>query len=117
MSEQLRRYEPDATTVAFIGTGVMGASMAGHLLDAGADLIVFNRTRAKAEPLLEKGARWADSAGEAAALAQVTISMVGFPEDVENVYLASDGVVERATPGSIFVDMSTSAPSLARSIA
>lgn len=117
MSDDPRRYEPDVTTIAFIGTGVMGASMAGHLLHAGADLIVFNRTRAKAEPLLEKGARWADSAGEAAALAQVTISMVGFPQDVEEVYLASGGVVELATPGSILVDMSTSSPSLARRIA
>jgi len=117
VSEQPKRYEPDSTTVAFIGTGVMGASMAGHLLYAGADLIVFNRTRAKAEPLIEKGARWADSAGEAVADAQVTISMVGFPEDVEAVYLTPGGVVERAAPGSVLVDMSTSSPALARRIA
>lgn len=110
-------YEPDSTTVAFVGTGVMGASMAGHLLEAGASLVVFNRTRARAEALVERGARWAESAGDAASEADVTISMVGFPADVEEVYLAPGGVVERARPGSVLIDMSTSSPSLAIRIA
>jgi 3-hydroxyisobutyrate dehydrogenase len=117
MSDRHRVHEPSDTTVAFIGTGVMGAPMAGHLLDAGAEVVVHNRTREKAEPLLERGARWADSAGDAAAEAEVTISIVGFPEDVEAVYLPEGGVVERAAPGSILIDMSTSAPALARRIA
>lgn len=110
-------YLPESTTIAFVGTGVMGASMAGHLLDAGSDVIVFNRTRAKAEPLVERGARWADSAGDAAAEANVTITMVGFPADVEHVYLAPGGIVERAPRGAVLIDMSTSSPALARKIA
>ena len=113
----LRVFEPAASTVAFIGTGVMGHSMAGHLLDAGADVVVFNRTREKAEPLLARGARWADSAGETAAAAEVTITMVGFPADVEEVYLAPGGVLDRAAPGSVLIDMTTSSPALARRIA
>lgn len=113
----MKQFEPVGTAVAFVGTGVMGASMAGHLLDAGADLFVFNRTRAKADSLVERGARWADSAGEAASMAQITVSMVGFPEDVEQVYLAPGGIIESAPPGSILIDMSTSSPALARRIA
>jgi 3-hydroxyisobutyrate dehydrogenase len=69
--------EPGVTKIAFIGTGVMGSPMAGHLRDAGYELTVFNRTRERALGLVEKGAAWASSAGEAAAGADVTISMVG----------------------------------------
>lgn len=104
-------------TVAFIGTGVMGAAMARHLLRAGYPLVVFNRTRAKAEPLLGAGARWAESAGEAASMADVTITMVGYPSDVEEVYLASGGIVERAPAGALLIDMTTSTPALAVRIA
>lgn len=104
-------------TVAFIGTGVMGGSMARHLLDAGYPLVVFNRTEAKAQPLLDAGARWAESAGEAASLADVTITMVGYPHDVEEVYLAPGGIVERAPDGALLIDMTTSTPTLAVRIA
>jgi 3-hydroxyisobutyrate dehydrogenase len=104
-------------TVAFIGTGVMGGSMARHLLDAGYPLVVFNRTEAKAQPLLDAGARWAESAGEAASLADVTITMVGYPHDVEEVYLAPGGIVERAPEGALLIDMTTSTPTLAVRIA
>jgi 3-hydroxyisobutyrate dehydrogenase len=107
----------DRPTIAFVGTGVMGAAMAGHLLDAGYPLVVFNRSREKAEPLLVRGAEWADSAGEAASCADVTITMVGYPNDVEEVYLAPDGIVERATAGALLVDMTTSTPTLAVRIA
>ncbi|MDI6843034.1 MAG: NAD(P)-dependent oxidoreductase [Anaerosomatales bacterium] len=107
----------DRPTVAFVGTGVMGASMARHLLEAGFPLVVFNRTRAKAEALIAAGARWADSAGEAASMADVTITMVGYPHDVEEVYLASGGIVERAPAGALLIDMTTSTPSLAVRIA
>jgi len=103
--------------VSFIGTGVMGASMAGHLLDAGYPLIVFNRTKTRADGLLAAGARWAESAGEAAAQADVVITIVGYPADVESVYLDPDGIVAQAREGALLIDMTTSTPSLAVRIA
>ena len=102
--------------VAFIGTGVMGRSMAGHLLAAGHELHVFNRTRAKAKALVDAGARWHDSAGAAAAQADVVITMLGLPADVEETYLGAGGILERARPGALLVDMTTSSPLLARRI-
>jgi len=108
---------PTETTVAFIGTGVMGAPMAGHLMDAGYRLVVFNRTSSRAEALLERGATWADSPGEAAEQADVVVSMVGYPADVEEVYLGEDGIVAAARPGTYLIDMTTSSPNLAASIA
>jgi 3-hydroxyisobutyrate dehydrogenase len=107
----------DRPTVAFIGTGVMGASMAGHLLDAGYPLVVYNRTAAKAVPLAERGAVMADSPGKAAAAAEITITMVGYPSDVEEVYLGAGGIVERAPEGALLIDMTTSTPTLAVKIA
>lgn len=104
-------------TVAFVGLGVMGRSMAGHLLDAGYPLVVFNRTASKAEELLARGARWAWSAGEAASRADITITVVGYPADVEEVYLAPGGIVQGASRGSTVIDMTTSTPSLAKRIA
>lgn len=104
-------------TIAFIGLGVMGHSMAGHLLDAGYPLVVYTRTPAKASALIDRGASWAKSAGDAAARADVTITIVGYPRDVEEVYLGPGGIVERARPGSIIIDMTTSTPSLAVRIA
>jgi len=103
--------------VAFIGTGVMGRSMAGHLLAAGHPVHVYNRTRSKAEPLLAKGAVWHDTAGEAAAAADIVITMLGFPHDVEQSYLGTGGIVELARPGALLLDMTTSSPVLARKIA
>ena len=113
----MREFTPETTTIAFVGTGVMGSPMAGHLMDAGARLVVFNRTRERAAGLLERGAAWAESAGEAASQADVVITMVGYPADVEEVYLAPGGVVERARQGGVLVDMTTSSPSLAVRIA
>jgi len=107
----------DRPTVAFVGTGVMGASMAGHLLDAGFPLVVYNRTREKAEPLLDKGAEWAESAGAAAARADITITIVGYPHDVEQVYLGPAGIVDEAPVGALLIDMTTSTPTLAVRIA
>jgi 3-hydroxyisobutyrate dehydrogenase len=103
--------------VAFVGTGVMGAAMAGHLLTAGYPLVVFNRTREKAEGLLARGATWAGSPGEAASRAEVTITMVGYPADVEEIYLGAGGIVERAPEGALLIDMTTSTPTLAVRIA
>jgi len=104
-------------SIAFIGLGVMGRSMAGHLLRAGHRLHVHNRTPAKAAELLAAGAMWHDSAGSAAAAADAVITMLGFPSDVEASYLGAGGIVERARPGALLIDMTTSSPVLARRIA
>ncbi|HKP19263.1 MAG TPA: NAD(P)-dependent oxidoreductase [Gaiellaceae bacterium] len=107
---------PERTTVGWIGTGVMGSSMCGHLIDGGYRTSVYSRTRERAEPLVAKGASWADSPAEVAAAADVVFTMVGFPSDVRHVVLADDGVLAGARPGSVLVDMTTSEPSLAREI-
>ena len=99
--------------IGWIGTGVMGSSMCGHLLEAGHEATVFNRTRARAEPLLEKGAAWAGSPAEVAAASEIVFTMVGFPADVREVVLGENGALSAAAPGSALVDMSTSEPSLA----
>jgi 3-hydroxyisobutyrate dehydrogenase len=107
---------PGKPAIAFIGTGVMGRSMAGHLMAAGHALHVFNRTRDKAKPLLDSGASWHDSAGEAAAQADVVVTMLGFPRDVEETYLGEGGIIARARKGALLIDMTTSSPLLARRI-
>ncbi len=104
-------------SIAFIGTGVMGRSMAGHLQKAGHTLHVYNRTKEKAQVLLDAGATWHDSAGSAAAAANVVITILGFPTDVEASYLGHGGIVARAQPGALLIDMTTSSPVLARKIA
>jgi len=104
-------------SIAFIGTGVMGRSMAGHLLTAGHTLRVHNRTKAKARELLAAGASWHDTAGEAAAGADFVITIVGYPRDVEQTYFGSDGVLARARAGAVLIDMTTSSPKLAQRIA
>lgn len=107
---------PSKPTIAFVGTGVMGRSMAGHLLAAGHPVHVYNRTREKAAALLESGATWHGSTGEAAAAADVVVTMLGFPKDVEETYLSPGGIVERAREGALLIDMTTSSPVLARKI-
>jgi len=104
-------------SIAFIGTGVMGRSMAGHLRKAGHALHVYNRTKEKAAELLAAGATWHDSAGAAAAAADVVITMLGFPTDVETSYLGAGGIIEKARPGALLIDMTTSSPLLARRVA
>jgi 3-hydroxyisobutyrate dehydrogenase len=103
--------------IAFIGTGVMGSSMAGHLQKAGHQLHIYNRTKQKAQSLIDAGAQWHDSFGSAAANADVIITMLGFPSDVEQGYFGQDGIIARSKPGSILIDMTTSSPALARQIA
>lgn len=107
---------PD-TTVAFIGTGLMGLPMAQNLMRAGYPLVVHTRTQAKARPLLDKGARWADTPADAAALASVVITMVSDTPDVRHVLLGEHGVVETAQPGALVIDMSTISPSATREMA
>ena len=103
--------------IAFIGTGVMGHSMAGHLMDAGHELVVSTRTKSKAESLLERGARWADTSAGAAEGCDMAIAIVGMPHDVEEVFLGDAGILSATTPPPIVIDMTTSPPSLARRIA
>ncbi|MCB1096776.1 MAG: NAD(P)-dependent oxidoreductase [Verrucomicrobiae bacterium] len=103
--------------IAFIGTGVMGRSMAGHLLAAGHPVHVHTRTKSRAADLLNAGAVWHDSAGAAAAVSRVVITIVGYPSDVEAVYLGTGGIIENAQAGSVLIDMTTSSPALAERIA
>jgi 3-hydroxyisobutyrate dehydrogenase len=110
--------------VGFVGTGIMGRSMAGHLLAAGYDVHVFNRTRSKTEPLLAAGARWHDTPGGVAEASDVVITMVGMPSDVEEVYFGGteavpegSGLIARSHPGGLLIDMTTSSPAVARRIA
>ncbi|AEE15002.1 2-hydroxy-3-oxopropionate reductase [Thermodesulfobium narugense DSM 14796] len=106
------QINPQTTKVGFIGTGVMGKSMAGHILDAGYNLFVYNRTKSKAEELLNKGAVFLPI-DELARTCDLVITMVGFPKDVEEVYLGNNGLLKNARENSILIDMTTSPPSLA----
>jgi 3-hydroxyisobutyrate dehydrogenase len=109
--------QPGVTRVGWIGTGVMGASMCGHLLDAGYDIAVTSRTRAKAEPLVDRGATWVDTPAAVAANRDLVFTMVGYPSEVEEVLLGHDGALAQLAPGSIVVDMTSSRPALAVMIA
>jgi 3-hydroxyisobutyrate dehydrogenase len=100
--------------IGWIGTGVMGRSMAGHVQAAGQELYVHNRTKAKAEDLLKKGAAWCDSPAEVAAKSEILFSIVGLPSDVEETYLGKNGVLSGNGSCRIIVDMTTSRPSLAQ---
>lgn len=102
--------------IAFIGIGVMGKSMANNLIKAGHDLIVYTRTKSKADELLAKGAIWASSPAQAAENADIVISMVGYPHDVEQIYLGNEGVLTTLKSGKTIIDMTTSSPSLAKKI-
>ncbi len=104
------------TVIGFVGIGVMGKSMAGHLLAGGFRVNVYNRTRPKADELLEKGAEWQESPGQLAAASDVIITMIGTPDDVNAVYLSADGILASAKPGSLVIDMTTSSPQLAAKI-
>ncbi len=105
--------EPGKTTVGFIGLGVMGKSMAGHILGAGYEVHVYTRTKKTAEDLVSKGAIWEDSVGALSKKCQAIITIVGFPSDVEQVYLNQDGIINHAGKGTLVIDMTTSSPDLA----
>ncbi len=109
--------KPTATRIGWIGTGVMGLSMCGHLLTAGYRMTVHSRTRSKAQPLLDRGAQWAESPRAAATESDVLFTMVGFPRDVRTVYFGETGVLVGARAGTVLVDMTTTQPSLSREIA
>jgi 3-hydroxyisobutyrate dehydrogenase len=110
-------FAPGKTRIGWIGTGVMGRSMCGHVMAAGYSATVFNRSAEKARPLVEKGAQLADSPQAVARASDVVFSIVGYPSDVRAVTLGADGTLAGARPGTVLVDMTTSEPALAVEIA
>lgn len=102
--------------IGFIGTGVMGTGIINNLLKHGNPVVVYNRTKAHAQAVLDNGAQWADSPAALTQQADVIFTMVGFPQDVEQVYFGYDGILANATTGQYLVDMTTSKPSLAQQI-
>jgi len=100
-------------TIGFIGTGVMGKSMAHHLMKAGYALHVYTRTKEKANELIQEGAIWESTVAELTNASDVVITMIGTPADVEEVYFGKNGIIENAKPGTYIIDMTTSKPSLA----
>lgn len=107
---------PGKTKVGWIGTGVMGLSMCGHVMSAGYEATVYNRTRSRCRPLVDRGAREAASPREVAAASDVVFTIVGYPSDVREVTLGAEGILAGARPGTVVVDMTTSEPALAREI-
>ncbi|MCP3028035.1 NAD(P)-dependent oxidoreductase [Halobacillus sp. A5] len=103
--------------IGFVGTGVMGKSMAGRLLEADYPVHIYTRTASKAADLLEKGAVWQNSVSELAEKVDIVITMVGFPRDVEELYFGAGGIIENASNEAILIDMTTSSPALAQKIA
>lgn len=104
------------TRIGWIGTGVMGLSMCTHLLTKGYKVKIYSRTKAKAQPLLDSGATWAESSRAVADQSDAIFTMVGFPQDVREVYLGESGILTTAKPDSIVIDMTTTSPSLAQEI-
>ena len=103
--------------IGWVGTGVMGKSMAGHLLAGGHELFIFNRTKAKAESLLAQGASWCESPAAITRHAEIIFTIVGFPSDVEETYFGRAGLLSDPNSCRILVDMTTTEPSLAQRIA
>jgi 3-hydroxyisobutyrate dehydrogenase len=104
---------PGVTRLGWVGTGVMGSSMCGHLIGKGFAMTVYNRSRGKAQPLLDRGAAWANSPRMVAQQCDVVFAIVGYPRDVREVFLGGEGILAGSKAGNIMVDMTTSEPSLA----
>ena len=111
-----REFAPGGTRIGWIGTGVMGSSMCGHLMAAGYRATIYNRSRSKAKALIDRGAKEADSPRAVAEASDVTFTIVGYPQDVREVTLGANGTLAGARPDGVLVDMSTSEPALAREI-
>ncbi len=107
------KAEPGKTRIGWIGTGVMGRWMCQHLMTKGYSATVFNRSKEKTQPLIESGAKWADSPKAVAETSDVIFAIVGFPKDVREVFLGTQGALAGSKQGAILVDMTTSEPSLA----
>ncbi|HCK71419.1 MAG TPA: oxidoreductase, partial [Planctomycetaceae bacterium] len=97
------QIEPGVTKIGWIGTGVMGASMCKHLMDAGLSATVYTRSKEKAQPLLDAGATWADSPKAVAEASDITFAIVGFPSDVRAVLLGEDGALAGSSEGNVLV--------------
>ncbi len=108
--------QPSKTKIGWIGTGVMGSSMCQHIIGKGYKTFVYNRTKKKAKKLIDFGATWVNSPEAVARDSDVVFTMVGFPQDVRDVYFGSKGVIEGVQDGSILVDMTTTEPSLSKEI-
>lgn len=102
--------------IGFIGTGVMGQSIVRHLLEAGNQVLIYTRTRKKAESLIEEGAMWCDTPNKVAQEAGLIFTMVGYPSDVEDVYFGKNGLFQSDSANKIFIDLTTSTPTLAEKI-
>ena len=109
----IKEVHPSQIKIGWVGTGVMGRWMCQHVMDLGYTAMIFTRTKSKADPLLKAGATWADSPAEVAESSDIIFTIVGFPEDVRQVYLGENGILTTAKSGSIVVDMTTTEPSLA----
>ncbi len=101
------------STVGWIGTGVMGASMFKHIVDAGYKGCVYTRTKTKAEHLIGDGVEWLENPGQVAQQSDVIVTIVGFPSDVEEVYFGDQGIINGVGAGKLLIDMTTTSPSLA----
>ncbi|WP_339175377.1 NAD(P)-dependent oxidoreductase [Solibacillus sp. FSL R5-0691] len=106
----------ESKKIGFIGTGVMGASIVVHLLNAGHDVTIYTRTKSKAEDLIRAGAKWAETPAQASKEQDIVFTMVGYPKDVEEVYTGENGIFSAAKQGAIIVDMTTSEPTLAKKL-
>ncbi len=112
-----RNIKPQETKIGWIGTGVMGKHMFSHILKRGYQGFVFNRTKEKAQPLVDEGAKWCENPKEVAMKADVIFTIVGYPKDVEQVYFGKEGIFAAQMKDKILVDMTTTKPSLAEEIA
>ena len=108
--------DKSSARIGWIGTGIMGAPMAGFLVKAGYDVSVYNRTRDKAEGLIAKGCRWYDTPAGMAADCNIIFTIIGYPRDVEEVYFGEVGIFKTVKKHSVLIDMSTSLPGLAEKI-
>ena len=109
----IKEVHPSQVKIGWVGTGVMGRWMCQHVMDLGYTAMIFTRTKSKADPLLKAGATWANSPAEVAESSDIIFTIVGFPDDVRQVYLGENGILATAKSGSIVVDMTTTEPSLA----
>ena len=109
----IKEVHPSQIKIGWVGTGVMGRWMCQHVIDLGYTATIFTRTKSKADPLLKAGATWANSPAEVAESSDIIFTIVGFPDDVRQVYLGENGILTTAKSGSIVVDMTTTEPSLA----
>lgn len=112
----MNKVEPGKTKIGWIGTGVMGRWMCQHAMTKGYAATVYNRSKDKAQPLIDAGATFAATPKEVAAQSDIVFAIVGFPKDVREVFLGTDGALAGSKPGTVLVDMTTSEPALARDI-